>query len=123
MRARSSRRGREAEMVAFYGKDFSSRMLIGMALYPSPAILPRALRASGAAIVSVSLGRGSAGGRTGSPFWALIRGLNVTVCPNPAGCRSVREAITTAELARELFSTAWIKLEVIGDDEALQHDQ
>ena len=109
-------------MVAFYGKDFSSRMLIGTALYPSPAIMQRAIRASGAEIVTVSLRRESAGGRIGSAFWDLIRELNVTVLPNTAGCRSVREAITTAELARELFGTAWIKLEVIGDDETLQPD-
>ena len=109
-------------MVAFYGKDFSSRMLIGTALYPSPAIMQRAIRASGAEIVTVSLRRESAGGRIGSAFWDLIRELNVTVLPNTAGCRSVREAVTTAELARELFSTAWIKLEVIGDDETLQPD-
>jgi len=109
-------------MVAFYGKDFSSRMLIGTALYPSPALMQRAIRASGAEIVTVSLRRESAGGRIGSAFWDLIRELNVTVLPNTAGCRSVREAITTAELARELFGTAWIKLEVIGDDETLQPD-
>ena len=109
-------------MVAFYGKDFSSRMLIGTALYPSPAIMQRAIRASGAEIVTVSLRRESAGGRIGSAFWDLIRELNVTVLPNTAGCRSVLEAITTAELARELFGTAWIKLEVIGDDETLQPD-
>ena len=42
--------------------------------------------------------------------------------PNTAGCRSVREAVTTAQLARELFGTSWIKLEVIGDDETLQPD-
>ena len=42
--------------------------------------------------------------------------------PNTAGCRSVREAVTTAQLARELFGTPWIKLEVIGDDETLQPD-
>jgi thiazole synthase len=109
-------------MVAFYGKEFSSRMLIGTALYPSPAIMQRAIRASGAEIVTVSLRRESAGGRIGSAFWDLIRELNVTVLPNTAGCRSVREAVTTAELARELFGTAWIKLEVIGDDETLQPD-
>ena len=109
-------------MVAFYGKDFSSRMLIGTALYPSPAIMQRAIRASGAEIVTVSLRRESAGGRIGSAFWDLIRELNVTVLPNTAGCRSVREAVTTAELARELFGTTWIKLEVIGDDETLQPD-
>jgi len=109
-------------MVDFYGKQFSSRLLIGTALYPSPAIMQQAIRASGAEIVTVSLRREAAGGRAGNQFWELIRALDVTVLPNTAGCRSAQEAVTTAELARELFDTPWIKLEVIGDDETLQPD-
>jgi thiazole synthase len=109
-------------MVDFYGKTFNSRLLIGSALYPSPAIMQKAIRASGAEIVTVSLRRETAGGRVGTAFWDLIRELGIAVLPNTAGCRSVREAVTTAELARELFDTPWIKLEVIGDDETLQPD-
>jgi thiazole synthase len=109
-------------MLTFYGKTFSSRLLIGTALYPSPAIMQQAIRAAGAQIVTVSLRREAAGGRIGNAFWDLIREIGVTVLPNTAGCRSVREAVTTAQLARELFDTPWIKLEVIGDDETLQPD-
>jgi thiazole synthase len=46
----------------------------------------------------------------------------VRVLPNTAGCRTPREAITTAQMARELFGTDWIKLEVIGNDDTLQPD-
>ena len=81
-----------------------------------------AIRASGASIVTVSLRREAAGGKTGDAFWSLIRELGVTVLPNTAGCRSVREAVTTAKLARELFGTSWIKLEVIADNDTLQPD-
>src|ERR1700710_147078 len=109
-------------MLNFYGKEFSSRLLIGSALYPSPAIMQAAIRASGAEIVTVSLRREAAGGKTGDAFWSLIRELDVTVLPNPAACRSVREAVTTAMLARELFVTSWIKLEVIADNDTLQPD-
>src|ERR1700748_1844912 len=109
-------------MLNFYSKSFSSRLLIGSALYPSPAIMQAAIRASGAGIVTVSLRRESAGGKTGDAFWNLIRELDVTVLPNTAGCRSVREAVTTAKLARELFATPWIKLEVIADKDTLQPD-
>jgi thiazole synthase len=109
-------------MVEFYGKKFSSRMLIGTALYPSPKIMQQAIRASGSEIVTVSVRRETAGGKTGDAFWSLIRELDVTVLPNTAGCRSVREAVTTAKLARELFNTSWVKLEVIADDETLQPD-
>jgi thiazole synthase len=84
--------------------------------------MQQAIRASGAEIVTVSLRREAAGGRVGSSFWDLIRELGVAVLPNTAGCRTVQEAVTTAELARELFDTPWIKLEVIGDDETLQPD-
>ena len=109
-------------MVAFYGRQFSSRLLIGTALYPSPAVMQQAIRASGAEIVTVSLRREAAGGNAGNAFWSLIRELGVTVLPNTAGCHTVREAVTTAKLARELFGTSWIKLEVIADDETLQPD-
>lgn len=109
-------------MVAFYGEQFSSRLLIGTALYPSPAVMQQAIRASGAELVTVSVRRETAGGKTGDAFWSLIRELNVDVLPNTAGCHSVREAVTTAKLARELFGTSRIKLEVIADSETLQPD-
>src|SRR2546429_9448909 len=109
-------------MLTFYGKPSPSRLLIGSALYPSPAIMQAAIRSSGAGIVTVSLRREAAGGKTGDAFWSLIRELGVTVLPNTAGCRSVREAVTTAKLARELFATSWIKLEVIADNDTLQPD-
>ena len=81
-----------------------------------------AIRAAGSQIVTVSLRRETAGGKTGDAFWSLIRELDVAVLPNTAGCKSVREAVTTAKLARELFGTSWIKLEVIADNDTLQPD-
>jgi thiazole synthase len=108
--------------MKIYGQDIGSRLLIGTALYPSPAIMEEAIRASGAEIVTVSLRREAAGGKAGNAFWQIISSLGVKVLPNTAGCRSVREAVTTAQMARELFNTPWVKLEVIGDDETLQPD-
>src|SRR5258708_32120718 len=109
-------------MLKFYDREFASRLLIGSALYPSPAIMQSAIGASACEIVTVSLRRETAGGKTGDAFWSLIRELGVTVLPNTAGCRAARDAVTTAELARELFGTQRIKLEVIADDETLQPD-
>src|SRR6266481_6698421 len=109
-------------MLNFYGKTFASRLLIGSALYPSPAIMQAAIRASGAQIVTVSLRRETAVSKTGDAFWSLIRELDVTVLPNTAGCRSVRAAVTTAKLARERFATSWIKLEVIAYSDTRQPD-
>jgi thiazole synthase len=108
--------------MKLYGHEIGSRLLIGTALYPSPAVMEEAIRASGAEIVTVSLRREAAGGKAGDAFWKIISSLGIKVLPNTAGCRTVRDAVTTAQMARELFGTPWVKLEVIGDDETLQPD-
>jgi thiazole synthase len=110
------------ETMKLYGHDIASRLLIGTALYPSPAVMEEAIRASGAEIVTVSLRREAGGGKAGDAFWKIISSLGLKVLPNTAGCRTVRDAVTTAQMARELFGTPWVKLEVIGDDETLQPD-
>ena len=106
----------------FYGVDLSSRLLLGTARYPSPKVLADAIQASGAEVVTVSLRREAGLERGGQSFWSIIRSLGVRVLPNTAGCHSVKEAVTTAHMAREMFDTPWIKLEVIRDDETLQPD-
>jgi thiazole synthase len=106
----------------FYDVALNSRLLVGTALYPSPAILAEALKASRAEIVTVSLRREAGGGRAGESFWDLIRAQNLRVLPNTAGCRTVKEAVATAQMARELFGTRWIKLEVIGEEDTLAPD-
>lgn len=108
--------------MSFYGVDLTSRLLLGTAQFPSPAILADAVRASHADVVTVSLRRESVGQRGGQDFWSLIKGLGVRVLPNTAGCYSVKEAVTTAQMAREVFGTSWIKLEVIGEADTLQPD-
>jgi thiazole synthase len=105
-----------------YGTELGSRLLLGTAQYPSPAILAAAVQAAGAEVVTVSLRRESGATRAGQGFWSLVRGLGVRVLPNTAGCHTVQEAIATAHMAREVFGTPWIKLEVIGDPDTLQPD-
>ncbi len=109
-------------MSSFYGVELTSRLLLGTSRYPSPAVLERAVKASGAEVVTVSLRRESGAGRAGQAFWSLIQSMGVRVLPNTAGCHSVKEAVTTAHMARELFDTPWIKLEVIGEADTLQPD-
>jgi thiazole synthase len=109
-------------MLKLYGTELGSRLLLGSARYPSPAILTDAVRAARAAAVTVSLRRESGSERSGQGFWSIIRGLGVRVLPNTAGCHSVKEAVTTAHMAREVFATPWVKLEVIGEDDTLQPD-
>lgn len=108
--------------MAFYGIELASRLMLGTAQYPSPAVLSEAIRASGAEVVTVSLRRESGSRLAGQGFWSIIRDLDIRVLPNTAGCHTVKEAVTTAHMARELFGTAWIKLEVIGEEDTLQPD-
>ena len=119
--SRSSPPGREAEM-RLYDTEIASRLMLGTAQYPSPAVLAEAFRRSGAGIATVSVRREAGGERSGAAFWDLVRDLGVRVLPNTAGCHSAREAVTTAQMARELFGTTWIKLEVIGHADTLQPD-
>ena len=113
---------RERDALKLYGVELDSRLLLGTARYPSPAILTEAVRSSGAEVVTVALRRESGGERAGQGFWSIIRDLGLRVLPNTAGCHSVKEAVTTAHMAREVFGTPWVKLEVIGDDDTLQPD-
>lgn len=103
------------------GITLQSRLFLGTAGYPSPEILRRAVTAAQPGLITVSLRRESAAGK-GQKFWDIIKGLNIPVLPNTAGCHSAREAITTAQMAREIFETDWIKLEVIADDYTLAPD-
>lgn len=109
-------------MPRFYGVELASRLMLGTAQYPSPAILAEAFRASGAGVATVSLRREAGDGRAGADFWGLVQSLGVRILPNTAGCHTVKEAVTTARMAREVFGTPWIKLEVIGHAETLQPD-
>src|SRR5258705_8720454 len=111
-----------AASLTLYGVELASRLLLGTAQYSSPQVLAEAVRASGTEVVTVSLRRESARARSGQRFWDLIAGLGVRVLPNTAGCRTPKEAITTAQMAREVFGTDWVKLEVIGNDDTLQPD-
>ena len=106
-------------MPVFYGTEVESALMLGTAQYPSPAILAEAFRASRAGIATVSLRREQGGGQD---FWALVAGLGARLLPNTAGCHTVKEAVTTAHMARELFDTRWITLEVIGHTDTLQPD-
>ncbi len=109
-------------MPEFYGTRIGSRLMLGTAQYPSPAALVEAFRRSGARVATVSLRREAAGGAAGNAFREIIRTLGVRILPNTAGCHTAREAVTTARMAREVFGTDWIKLEVIGHTDTLQPD-
>ncbi len=108
--------------LVLYGEVFQSRLLLGTSRYPSPQVLADAVNASQPAMLTASLRRQTAHADTSPAFWQLLKNMNVPVLPNTAGCHSVQEVITTAEMAREVFETDWLKLELIGDDYSLQPD-
>jgi thiazole synthase len=105
------------------GETFSSRLILGTGGASSLDALERAIKASGAEIVTVALRRlppPDSGG--GSSLLDVLERTGVRILPNTAGCRTASEAVTTARLAREAFDTDWVKLEVIGDDRTLLPD-
>ena len=111
-----------SDALNLYGVTLSSRLLIGSALYPSPQVMFDAIAASGAQIVTVSLRRQSPAQGGGNTLWEWIKKTGCHLLPNTAGCHSVKEAVTLAQMSREIFQTNWIKLEVVGDEYNLQPD-
>ena len=105
-----------------YGKKFNCRMMLGTAQYPSPKVLENSFRKSKVEIGTVSLRRESGNKKNGNSFWNIIKDLKIDILPNTAGCHSIKEAVTTAHMAKEIFNTDWIKLEVIGNTDTLQPD-
>lgn len=99
-----------------------SRFFIGSSRYPSPQVLQDSIAASGAQVVTVGLKRQLGPADAPNDFFRMLRASGARLLPNTAGCHTAREAITLARMARELFDTHWIKLEVIGDAHTLQPD-
>lgn len=102
--------------------ELTSRFFLGTAGYPSPQVLQDAIAASGTQVVTLGLKRQLAAGNGPGDFYRIIRESGARLLPNTAGCRTAREAVTLARMAREMFDTPWIKLEVVGDDYTLQPD-
>ena len=106
------------------GREFRSRLILGTGGFTNHEVLAGALTASGAELCTVALRR-LGGGRDPNHRGSILDILDragVEVLPNTAGCHTGRDAIITAQLAREAFQTDWIKLEVIGDDRTLLPD-
>ena len=101
--------------------DLESRLVLGSARYPSRKVLFDALKASGCELVTVSVRRVGLGGDAQN-LYAVLRQVGYRLLPNTAGCYTARDAVLTAELAREAFESKLIKLEVIADDETLLPD-
>jgi thiazole synthase len=108
------------DRLTIAGESFGSRLLLGTAGYPNRQVMLDAVAASGAEIVTVSVRRISLEGYAESLVDLL--GDRYRLLPNTAGCATVRDAVLTAQLAREALGTDWVKLELIGDRETLYPD-
>lgn len=102
------------------GRRLTSRLFLGTAGYPSRTVMLNALDAGGAEVVTASIRRISLDGSAESLVDVL--GDRLLFLPNTAGCLTARDAVLTAQLAREALGTTWVKLEVIGDSELLYPD-
>jgi thiazole synthase len=100
------------------GREFTSRLFLGSAGYPNRKLMLDSIAASGTQMVTASIRRISLAGDEESLVDLIPE--NIHFLPNTAGCQTAKDAVLTAELAREALDVSWIKLEVIGDRE-LQH--
>lgn len=110
-------------MLEIAGKKFDSHLIMGTGGASSQDMLERALVASGTELTTVAMRRFAAKqDGAGESVFDLLNRLKITPLPNTAGCRTARDAVITAKLAREALGTDWVKLEVIADDHTLLPD-
>ncbi|HEY8314195.1 MAG TPA: thiazole synthase [Candidatus Baltobacteraceae bacterium] len=102
--------------------EFASRLIVGTGKYPSMEIMQAAHDASGASMITVAIRRINLDDRSGKTMLDFIDRKRYAILPNTAGCYTAKEAVLTAQLARELLETDLIKLEVIGDSRTLYPD-
>ena len=110
----------EPDPLIIAGRSFGSRLVVGTARFPNRQVMLESLEASGAELVTASIRRISLEGYAES-LVDLVGG-RYQLLPNTAGCATVRDAVLTAQLARESLETDWVKLELIGDRETLYPD-
>lgn len=103
-------------------REFQSRLIVGSARYPDPQTMLDALDAAGAEVVTVAIRRVKLDDPSQDSPVGLLSNRNAFILPNTAGCYTAKEAVLTAQLAREALGHNWVKLEVIGDDETLFPD-
>jgi len=109
-------------MLTIANKQFDSHLVMGTGGASSQDMLEQSLVASGTQLTTVAMRRHSAKSPGGESIFELLQRLNIDVLPNTAGCRTARDAVTTAKLAREALGTNWVKVEVIADDRTLLPD-
>lgn len=101
-------------------KEFQSRLWLGTGKDTPYPVMRECIDVSGADMVTVAVRRIPTGEKPGEALSDYLDGLSLL--PNTALCYTAKDAILTAQLAREALNTNWIKLEVIGDPDTLFPD-
>jgi thiazole synthase len=106
--------------------EFNNRMIVGTSGYKSLEELESVLSVAKSKIVTISLRRQIGDNKNENTFFDFIKKnqseKQLSILPNTANCRSVKEVVTTAHMAREIFQTNWIKVETIGNEYTLHPD-
>jgi thiazole synthase len=108
------------DQLVIAGKEFSSRLWVGTGKGVAYPLMRECIEASGAEMVTVAIRRIPTDEKLGEMLTDYLKGL--TLLPNTAMCYNVKDAVLTAQLAREALGTNWVKLEVIGDPDTLFPD-
>src|SRR3979409_2412095 len=101
-----------SDPLVIAGREFRSRLFLGTAGYPNRQLMLDALAASGSEMATASIRRITLAGDDESLVDLIPK--HIHFLPNTAGCQTAKDAVLTAELAREALGTSWIKLEVSG---------
>ena len=103
-------------------KKFKSRLIVGTGKYRSMAECAKAIKLSGAVIVTVAVRRVNIVDKKKPLLMDYINPKKITYLPNTAGCFNSKEALRTLRLAREIGGWKLVKLEVLGDKKTLFPD-
>ena len=103
-------------------KRFKSRLIVGTGKYKNFSECSKAIKASGAQIVTVAVRRVNISDKKKPLLMDYIDPKKITYLPNTAGCFTSNEALRTLRLAREIGGWELVKLEVLGDKKTLFPD-
>lgn len=109
-------------MLTIADRTFSSHLIMGTGGATSMTMLEESLVASGTELTTVAMRRHAARAEGGESVFDMLQRLDIAPLPNTAGCRTARDAVITAKLAREALGTNWVKVEVIADEHTLLPD-
>ena len=103
-------------------KKFTSRLIVGTGKYKNMSECAKAIKISGAEIVTVAIRRVNIVDKKQPLLMDYIDPKKITYLPNTAGCFNSEEALRTLRLAREIGGWKLVKLEVLGDKKSLLPD-